>query len=182
MRVLLQIPKNPPPQLQGNFSRVFKDFIEMCLQKDPNNRPTAKELLRHAFIRKAKRTTYLVELIERFRDWKRDRANAHQHTASDSDTSSDDDELGGGRNDLQGDGWIQTIRNIDSVIKSNLSNQKFDTVVANTESSSTFKSNNYENTDKNENPSAAGNYYLNMNNHQKTNDNYQISPQKVRKN
>jgi serine/threonine-protein kinase 24/25/MST4 len=37
MRVLLQIPKNPPPQLQGNFSRPFKEFIEMCLQKDPNN-------------------------------------------------------------------------------------------------------------------------------------------------
>jgi len=37
MRVLLQIPKNPPPQLQGNFSRPFKEFIEMCLQKDPAN-------------------------------------------------------------------------------------------------------------------------------------------------
>lgn len=52
MRVLLQIPKNPPPQLQGNFSRTFKEFVEMCLQKDPVNRPTAKELLRHPFIRK----------------------------------------------------------------------------------------------------------------------------------
>lgn len=37
MRVLLQIPKNPPPQLQGTFSRPFKEFIEMCLQKDPAN-------------------------------------------------------------------------------------------------------------------------------------------------
>lgn len=37
MRVLLQIPKNPPPQLQGNFSKLFKEFIEMCLQKDPAN-------------------------------------------------------------------------------------------------------------------------------------------------
>jgi serine/threonine-protein kinase 24/25/MST4 len=114
MRVLLQIPKNPPPQLQGNFSRLFKDFVEMCLQKDPANRPTAKELLRHPFIRKAKRTSYLVELIERHREWKRERANAAQNSQtsqSDSDSSSDDDnEMNGNRHDLTGDGWVETIR------------------------------------------------------------------------
>lgn len=37
MRVLLQIPKNPPPQLNGPFSKTFKEFIDACLQKDPNN-------------------------------------------------------------------------------------------------------------------------------------------------
>ena len=105
MRVLLQIPKNPPPQLQGNFSRPFKEFIEMCLQKDPANRPTAKELLRHPFIRKAKRNTYLTELIERYRDWKRDRAGQQ----SESDSSSDE-EINGTSRDLDG-GWIETIRN-----------------------------------------------------------------------
>ena len=97
MRVLLQIPKNPPPQLQGNqFTRPFKEFIEMCLQKDPANRPTAKELLRHPFIRKAKRTGYLTELIERYRDWKRDRAlrgDQSLNSGSDqSDQSDSDDE------------------------------------------------------------------------------------------
>ena len=105
MRVLLQIPKNPPPQLQGNFSRSFKEFIEMCLQKDPANRPTAKELLRHPFIRKAKRTTYLTELIERFREWKRDRG-AQQ---SESESSSDDENDAGFRNDSD-DGWVNTIK------------------------------------------------------------------------
>lgn len=110
MRVLLQIPKNPPPQLQGNFSRLFKEFVEMCLQKDPGNRPTAKELLRHPFIRKAKRNTYLVELIERFREWKRDRA--HQQQQSDSESDSDDEnECNGSRNDMMADsGWVETIR------------------------------------------------------------------------
>lgn len=33
-------------------------------------RPTAKELLKHRFIKTAKKNTYLVELIERFKNWK----------------------------------------------------------------------------------------------------------------
>ncbi|KAJ9617824.1 uncharacterized protein PV06_06225 [Exophiala oligosperma] len=65
MKVLFLIPKNPPPSLQGNFSRTFKDFVELCLRRDPRDRPSAKELLKHPFIRKAKKTTYLTELIER---------------------------------------------------------------------------------------------------------------------
>lgn len=69
MKVLFLIPKNPPPRLEGNFTKAFKDFIEMCLQRDPKDRPTAKELLKHPFIRKAKKTTYLTELIERHVRW-----------------------------------------------------------------------------------------------------------------
>jgi hypothetical protein len=37
MRVLLQIPKNPPPQLVGNYSKLFREFIEACLQKNPEH-------------------------------------------------------------------------------------------------------------------------------------------------
>ncbi|KAI5858277.1 Pkinase-domain-containing protein [Durotheca rogersii] len=69
MKVLFLIPKNPPPRLEGNFTKAFKDFIELCLQRDPKERPVAKELLKHPFIRKAKKTTYLTELIERFHRW-----------------------------------------------------------------------------------------------------------------
>ncbi|SPN96705.1 related to severin kinase [Cephalotrichum gorgonifer] len=65
MKVLFLIPKNPPPRLEGNFTKAFKDFIEMCLRRDPKERPAAKDLLRHPFIRKAKKTSYLTELIER---------------------------------------------------------------------------------------------------------------------
>lgn len=69
MKVLFLIPKNQPPRLEGNFTKAFKEFIELCLQRDPKERPTAKDLLRHPFIRRAKRTTYLTELIERHTRW-----------------------------------------------------------------------------------------------------------------
>ncbi|OAA76773.1 serine/threonine-protein kinase 24 [Akanthomyces lecanii RCEF 1005] len=69
MKVLFLIPKNPAPRLEGNFTKAFKDFIELCLQRDPKDRPSAKDLLRHPFIRRAKKTTYLTELIERHSRW-----------------------------------------------------------------------------------------------------------------
>ena len=69
MKVLFLIPKNPPPVLEGNFSDRFKEFVSLCLQRDPRDRPTAKDLLRHPFVRRAKKTTYLTELIERHERW-----------------------------------------------------------------------------------------------------------------
>jgi len=70
MRVLFLIPKNNPPQLSNNYSKVFREFVEACLNKDPDHRPSAKELLKFPFIRKAKKNSYLVDLIERYRRFK----------------------------------------------------------------------------------------------------------------
>ncbi|KAL4788223.1 kinase-like domain-containing protein [Aspergillus varians] len=69
MKVLFLIPKNPPPTLQGEYSKTFKSFVELCLRRDPRERPTAKELLEHPFIKRAKKTNYLTELIERYERW-----------------------------------------------------------------------------------------------------------------
>nr|XP_039256886.1 serine/threonine-protein kinase 25-like [Styela clava] len=84
MRVLFLIPKNNPPTLDGNFTKEFKTFVEACLNKEPRHRPSAKELLKHRFLKQAKKTSYLIELIERHRQWK------SEH--NDSGSSSSDDE------------------------------------------------------------------------------------------
>jgi hypothetical protein len=38
MKVLLMTLQNPPPTLEGNYSRAFKEMVESCLQKDPTKR------------------------------------------------------------------------------------------------------------------------------------------------
>ena len=37
MRVLFLIPKAKPPVLDGAFSMAFKDFVALCLTKDPHS-------------------------------------------------------------------------------------------------------------------------------------------------
>ncbi|KAF8899232.1 kinase-like domain-containing protein [Infundibulicybe gibba] len=70
MKVLFLIPKNPPPVLDGNFSKPFREFVAYCLQRDPRERPTARELLKHKFVKMARKTSYLTELIDRHERWK----------------------------------------------------------------------------------------------------------------
>lgn len=37
MKVLFLIPKNPPPELSDRYSKTFRDFVQLCLQRDPRN-------------------------------------------------------------------------------------------------------------------------------------------------
>lgn len=69
MKVLFQIPKNSAPKLEGPFSRDFKDFVTQCLTKDYDRRPSAKDLLRHRFIRSAGKVEALQELMARKQMW-----------------------------------------------------------------------------------------------------------------
>ncbi|MCL7049790.1 hypothetical protein MKW94_005077 [Papaver nudicaule] len=42
------------------FSNSFNQVIAKCLQKDPHNRPSAKELLKHSFFKKARSSEYVA--------------------------------------------------------------------------------------------------------------------------
>ncbi|KAJ3066239.1 Serine/threonine-protein kinase 25 [Podochytrium sp. JEL0797] len=85
-KILFLIPRNEPPKLEGRFSRGFKEFVALCLQKDPtkvtpppywflvldvltlafvNQRPHASELLKHRFIKAARKTQNLTDLLAR---------------------------------------------------------------------------------------------------------------------
>jgi serine/threonine-protein kinase 24/25/MST4 len=105
MRVLFQIPKDPPPVLEGNFSKSFKEFVQVCLQKDPAQRQTAKELLKHRFIKAAKKTSFLVELIERY---KRYQALLGEENSGDEDE--EDDRKKGGASADPGPWSFDTIK------------------------------------------------------------------------
>ena len=70
MKVLFLIPKAPAPRLEGTkYSRDFKDFVAACLVKDPDRRPTAKEMLQHRFIRNAGRVESLRDLVLSRQRW-----------------------------------------------------------------------------------------------------------------
>ncbi|XP_022901867.1 serine/threonine-protein kinase 26 isoform X2 [Onthophagus taurus] len=112
MRVLFLIPKNNPPQLSGDYSKYFKDFVEACLNKDPQNRPTAKELLKFPFIKKAKKNSYLIDLIDRYKKWKSQRSEESETESEHSDPEDSKPE-----SDID-DPWIMTVKGNNIMMKS----------------------------------------------------------------
>ncbi|KAJ3049343.1 Serine/threonine-protein kinase 25 [Rhizophlyctis rosea] len=72
-RALFLIPRTRPARLEGNFSGMLKEFIALCLKEEPEERPTAEDLLKSRFIlRAAKGTSSLQDLLDRHEQWKRD--------------------------------------------------------------------------------------------------------------
>ena len=67
LRALFLIPKpDHRPELSGEFSSKLREFVGLCLEKDPAQRPPVKVLLKHKAIRGAKRTAVLTQLIARY--------------------------------------------------------------------------------------------------------------------
>jgi serine/threonine-protein kinase 24/25/MST4 len=96
MKVIFQIPTVPPPTLEGKeFSADFKEFVQLCLIKDPSKRKTAKELLKHRFIRvRAKKTSFLVGLIYRQKEYLRIVSEPNEEENDEDEEGSEDEEKG----------------------------------------------------------------------------------------
>uniref|UniRef100_A0A8C9W1D3 non-specific serine/threonine protein kinase n=1 Tax=Scleropages formosus TaxID=113540 RepID=A0A8C9W1D3_SCLFO len=65
MRVLLKIAKSEPPTLEqpGKWSQEFKDFLKKALDKNPETRPSAAQLLEHPFVSAINTNRPLRELV-----------------------------------------------------------------------------------------------------------------------
>lgn len=48
--MIFNIVKGTPPAIGERWSEDFRDFVSKCLTKNPKNRPTAADLLRHPFV------------------------------------------------------------------------------------------------------------------------------------
>ncbi|XP_048412100.1 serine/threonine-protein kinase TAO3 isoform X2 [Stegostoma tigrinum] len=69
MSALYHIAQNESPTLQSNeWSQYFRNFVDYCLQKIPQDRPTSLELLRHDFVRREHPQRVLCDLIARTKD------------------------------------------------------------------------------------------------------------------
>lgn len=69
MSALYHIAQNDSPRLQSNeWSDSFRGFVDYCLQKIPQERPSSTDLLRHDFVRRERPPRVLIDLIQRTKD------------------------------------------------------------------------------------------------------------------
>ncbi|RSH85197.1 hypothetical protein EHS25_005004 [Saitozyma podzolica] len=64
--ILTQIAISAAPTLDrelGGYSKQMKEFVDVCLLKDPAQRPSAVQLLGHAWLKGAKKKSFLAESL-----------------------------------------------------------------------------------------------------------------------
>ena len=99
---ILKIPQIPPPEAPPNSSDDFKDFVNAALNKDPELRPTASELLNHNFITKFnanKRNDIIQDLVTKYKDARELARTEEEDDEEDGDGEEEDEEEDGGDGD-----------------------------------------------------------------------------------
>uniref|UniRef100_A0A8D2Q6P3 non-specific serine/threonine protein kinase n=1 Tax=Varanus komodoensis TaxID=61221 RepID=A0A8D2Q6P3_VARKO len=111
MSALYHIAQNESPALQSSeWSDYFRNFVDSCLQKIPQDRPTSEELLKHVFVLRERPETVLIDLIQRTKDAVRELDNlqyrkmkkllfqeAHNGPAAEAQEEEEEQEHGVGR-------------------------------------------------------------------------------------
>lgn len=73
-RVIINIITKPPPKISNKWSPEFREFVSACLTQNPEERPSAQQLLNHPFLQGASQykeeyarcvATYVEEAKER---------------------------------------------------------------------------------------------------------------------
>ncbi|GLV40093.1 hippo [Carabus blaptoides fortunei] len=82
MRAIFMIPTKPPPSFRepDRWTPEFIDFVSVCLIKNPEERATATDLLKHVFIGNAKQPNILSHMIteaQEIREKQRNRNTAY---------------------------------------------------------------------------------------------------------
>ncbi|VVC40944.1 Protein kinase domain,Protein kinase-like domain,Protein kinase, ATP binding site [Cinara cedri] len=76
MSALYHIAQNDTPTLQSpEWTDIFRHFVELCLQKNPLERPSSSKLLSHQLIVRSRSSHVLIDLIQRTKAAVRDLDN-----------------------------------------------------------------------------------------------------------
>ncbi|KAM9728614.1 serine/threonine-protein kinase TAO1-like [Menidia menidia] len=111
MSALYHIAQNESPTLQSSeWTDYFRNFIDSCLQKIPQDRPHSDDMLGHAFLQRERPDSVLMDLIQRTKDAVRELDNlqyrkmkkillqeAHNGPTTEAQDGDEDLEPGGGR-------------------------------------------------------------------------------------
>ncbi|KAG7515882.1 serine serine/threonine-protein kinase TAO1-like [Solea senegalensis] len=111
MSALYHIAQNESPSLQSSeWTDYFRNFVDSCLQKIPQDRPHSDDMLGHAFLQRERPDSVLMDLIQRTKDAVRELDNlqyrkmkkillqeAHNGPTAEAQDGDEEVEPGGGR-------------------------------------------------------------------------------------
>jgi len=119
MRAIFMIPSRPPPKLTepDKWSKELNDFTAQCLIKNPEQRPTAADLLKHPFITKAKNASVLVSIIEEANEIIK-KIGREEAMGLLGQSDSEAEEEGEGSNNNNGDGTVVRQNTIKKEVES----------------------------------------------------------------